>query len=113
MSAVITDALGRGEVLHSTLTSKKVMIRFVGSELHPSDFKRVDLWVKKIGTWIEAGIQEIYFYPHLHDYNLVPELTSTIITKLNQTYSLHIADWKQGSRVARDPESEHSQLPLF
>jgi uncharacterized protein YecE (DUF72 family) len=113
MSTVITDALGRGDVLHSTLTSKKVMVRFLANEMHPSDFRRIDLWVKKIGTWIEAGVQEIYFYPHLHGYDRVPELSSDLITKLNQAYSLGIADWKQGSPAFQDPESEQSQLPLF
>jgi uncharacterized protein YecE (DUF72 family) len=113
ISTVITDALGRGDVLHSTITSKKVMVRFLANEMHPSDFKRIDLWVKKIGTWMEAGIQEIYFYPHLSGYDRVPELSSDLITKLNQTYSLQIADWKQAAPSVRDPESEHSQLPLF
>jgi uncharacterized protein YecE (DUF72 family) len=111
MAAVITDALGRGDVLHSTLTAKKVMVRFLANEMHASDFKRVDLWVKKIGTWMEAGIEEIYFYPHLHGYDRVPELSSDLITKLNRTYSLHIADWKQAS--PQNPESGPSQLALF
>jgi hypothetical protein len=61
--------------------------------MHPSDYKRLDGWVKKIGTWIELGAQEIYFYPHLHGYDRVPELSSYLIQKLNQAYELDIKDW--------------------
>jgi uncharacterized protein YecE (DUF72 family) len=93
LSTVITDTLGRRDVLHSTLTSSRVMVRFLANEMHPSDYKRLDGWVKKIGTWIELGAQEIYFYPHLHGYDRVPELSSYLIQKLNQAYELDIKDW--------------------
>jgi uncharacterized protein YecE (DUF72 family) len=93
ISTVITDALGRPDVLHSSITTSRVMVRFLASEMHPSDFKRTDLWVKKIGTWIDLGVQEIYFFPHLHGYDRVPELSSDLITKLNKAYSLDLKDW--------------------
>jgi uncharacterized protein YecE (DUF72 family) len=92
-STVITDTLGRRDVLHSTITSSRVMVRFLANEMHPSDFKRLDHWTKKIGTWMELGVQEIYFYPHLLGYDRVPELSSALIERLNRAYDLDIKDW--------------------
>jgi uncharacterized protein YecE (DUF72 family) len=106
MSTVITDALGRADVLHSTLTSRSVMVRFLANEMHESDFGRIDLWVKKIGTWIEAGVEEIYFYPHLHGYDRLPELTSDLISKLNDCYDLGLNDWKKNFQASDRPDEQ-------
>ena len=98
LSTVITDTLGRRDVLHSTITSSRVMVRFLANEMHPSDFKRLDHWVKKIGTWMELGVQEIYFYPHLHGYDRVPELSSALIQRLNRAFDLELKDWTPANK---------------
>jgi len=40
---VITDVAGRRDVLHQRLTNEIAVIRFVGNDLHPSDYSRIDL----------------------------------------------------------------------
>ena len=64
ISMCITDVPGRRDVLHQTLTTDSVMVRFGGANLHPSDYARIDDWVYKIERWVEQGIKNVYFYIH-------------------------------------------------
>ncbi|MEN0060425.1 MAG: DUF72 domain-containing protein, partial [Bdellovibrio sp.] len=41
---VITDVAGRRDVLHTSVTSSFAMLRFIGNDLHPSDFTRASDW---------------------------------------------------------------------
>ena len=61
---LITDVAGRRDILHSSLAVDQAMIRWVGNDLHASDYSRLNSWVKRIETWKEKGINEIYFFPH-------------------------------------------------
>jgi uncharacterized protein YecE (DUF72 family) len=83
LSTVITDTTSRRDVLHCSLTSNKVMIRFLGNELHPSDFARMDQWTQRIADWIQNGADEIYFFAHQAGYDPVPEMTRYLIKNLN------------------------------
>ncbi len=83
VSTVITDVAGRRDVLHSSLTTPQAMVRFVGNELHPSDFTRTTDWVNRIKEWIHQGLNEIYFFIHHPTYINVPELANDFINKLN------------------------------
>ncbi len=74
ISLVITDVAGRRDVLHMGITAPKVMVRFVGNELHETDYHRIDDWVQRLRKWIAQGIKEIYFFPHEPDNLLAPEL---------------------------------------
>jgi uncharacterized protein YecE (DUF72 family) len=56
ISPVITDVAGRRDVLHQRLTTDKVLIRFVGNNLHSSDYERIDQWVEQIENWLEDGL---------------------------------------------------------
>lgn len=62
--AVITDVAGRRDCAHMRLTTDEAFIRFVGNDLHESDYRRVDDWVKRIGQWYETGIKRVYFFLH-------------------------------------------------
>ncbi|MBL4653955.1 MAG: DUF72 domain-containing protein [Flavobacteriales bacterium] len=64
ISLCITDVPGRRDVLHQTLVTDTVFIRFGGANLHHSDYVRIDAWVEKIVFWISKGIKNIYFYIH-------------------------------------------------
>lgn len=92
--AVITDAAGRRDCVHMALTTPKAFIRFVGNSLHPSDYARVDDWVKRIKKWIDAGIHEVYFFMHQHDEKYSPELAAYTIKKLNKVCGLEIPEPK-------------------
>ena len=81
---VITDTAGRRDVMHLDLTIPKAFIRFVGNSLHPTDYPRMDNWVIKIKEWVDKGIDEIYFFMHMHDEGTTPILTKYFIDELNQ-----------------------------
>jgi len=88
--AVITDTSGRRDVAHMYLSVPKTFVRFVGNSLHPTDYKRIDDWVKRIGKWLDNGLQELYFFMHMHNEAFSPELTVYLVDKLNTAYGLHL-----------------------
>ena len=90
IGAVITDTAGRADVLHMRLTIPKAFIRFVGNSLHPSDYTRIDNWVNRLKQWIDEGIEEIYFFMHMHDEGKSPELSQYLIEQLNRKCNLQL-----------------------
>ena len=109
ISPVITDALGRPDVLHSSLSTQKVMIRFLGNSLHSSDYARLDQWVSRIGEWAELGIRDVYFFIHQHEEEGVIELVQYLVEQLNETYEI-----KRGIRLKGiDLNRAMPQIELF
>ena len=72
------------------LTVPKAFIRYVGNSLHPTDYTRIDEWVARIGTWLNNGIKEVYFFMHMHDEALSPELSLYLVDKLNKECGLKL-----------------------
>lgn len=87
---VITDTSGRRACAHMYLTVPKTFIRFVGNSLHPTDFSRIDDWVKRMKYWIGKGISEIYFFMHMHDEAKSPELTVYLVEAMNKACKLDL-----------------------
>jgi uncharacterized protein YecE (DUF72 family) len=87
---VITDTAGRRDCAHMYLTIPQCFIRFVGNSLHPTDYTRIDDWVNRLQHWIEKGVQEIYFFMHMHNEAYSPELTVYTADKLNEACGLHL-----------------------
>ena len=87
---VITDTAGRRDCAHMYVTVPKVFIRYVGNSLHKTDYTRTDAWVKRIKYWLENGVQELYFFMHMHDEATSPELTVYMIDKLNKACKLNL-----------------------
>lgn len=102
VSSVITDTAGRRDVMHMKLTTPKAFVRFVGNSLHQSDYQRIDDWINRIDTWLDSGLQTLYFFIHQHDELYSPELSSYMIEKLNKQCGLKvkppklISDGQQG-----------------
>ena len=90
MGAVITDTAGRRDCAHMHLTLPKTFIRYVGNSLHPSDFTRIDAWVNRMKYWLDKGMEELYFFMHMHDEATSPELTIYLIDKLNAECGLNL-----------------------
>lgn len=90
--SVITDSSGRRDCVHMRLTKPEVFIRFVGNGLHPTDYSRIDEWVERIRTWIEKGIEKVYFFMHQHDELHSPELSLYLIQQLNKKCNLNIPE---------------------
>ncbi|MFN8250416.1 MAG: DUF72 domain-containing protein [Ferruginibacter sp.] len=90
MGAVITDTAGRRDCAHMHLTIPKAFIRYVGNSLHPSDYTRCDAWVQRMKTWLDQGLEELYFFMHMHDEATSPELTVYLVDKMNQELGLSL-----------------------
>jgi uncharacterized protein YecE (DUF72 family) len=67
VSTVITDTAGKREVLHSSLTTRSAVIRFVGNELHPSDFSRMEAWAQRLSEWSDLHLGPFFFMIHQPD----------------------------------------------
>lgn len=90
MGYVITDTAGRRDCAHMYLTVPKVFIRYVGNSLHPTDNTRIDAWVDRMKYWLDKGMEELYFFMHMHDEATSPELTVYLIDKMNKECGLKL-----------------------
>jgi uncharacterized protein YecE (DUF72 family) len=90
MGIVITDTAGRRDCAHMYLTVPKVFIRYVGNSLHPSDYTRTDVWVQRMKYWLDKGVEELYFFMHMHDEATSPELTVYLVDKMNKECGLNL-----------------------
>ena len=90
IGAVITDTSGRRDCAHMHLTLLKTFIRYVGNSLHATDYRGIDEWVERIKYWLENGMEEIYFFMHMHEEAFSPELTVYLVDKLNKACGLNL-----------------------
>jgi len=81
---VITDAAGRRDCVHMHLSKPECFIRFVGNGLHPTDYTRIDEWVKRIKKWMGEGLDTCYFFMHQHEELHSPELIKYFIEQMNK-----------------------------
>jgi uncharacterized protein YecE (DUF72 family) len=86
ISTVITDVAGRRDVVHQRLTTGVAVIRFVGNDLHPTDYSRIDEWVTRLKKWSEAGLHEVYFFTHEPDNLKAPELALYLFEKIQERF---------------------------
>lgn len=92
-ATVITDVAGRRDVVHQSLSVPKAVIRWVGNE-HPSDYQRIDEWVQRIKTWLEAGLEELWLFVHICENTIAPEMATYWIQQLNKHCNLGIEEPK-------------------
>ena len=88
MGIVITDTSGRRDCAHMHLTIPKAFIRYVGNSLHKTDYTRVDEWIERMQFWLDNGLEELYFFMHMHDEAFSPELTVYMVDKMNAACQL-------------------------
>jgi uncharacterized protein YecE (DUF72 family) len=88
MGIVITDTAGRRDCAHMALTIPKTFIRYVGNSLHGTDYTRIDEWVERTKKWLDKGMEELYFFMHMHDEATSPELTVYLVDALNKRCGL-------------------------
>lgn len=108
ISTVITDVAGRRDVLHMRLTTKTAMVRFVGNNLHPTDYQRADAWVERLAQWFSQGLEEVYFFTHEPDNLLAPELAYYIFEQAKQISNVQT----RGPKLAGN-EPPQGQMSLF
>lgn len=90
MGAVITDTAGRRDCAHMHLTIPKAFIRYVGNSLHPSDYTRCSAWIERIKFWLDKGLEELFFFMHMHDEATSPELTVYLVDKMNAALGINL-----------------------
>ena len=90
VSSVISDVAGRRDVLHSTLRTHQVLIRFNGHGLHPTDYLRIEDWADRIVGWVKAGVHTVYFFIHQVDPLTMPDLAIDLIGRINRGLDLHV-----------------------
>ena len=86
---VITDVAGRRDVLHTSLSTDFSMLRFIGNELHPSDFTRATAWTERFKIWEERGLKKLFLFIHEPDDVSAPEMTNYFLKELDR-----IGNWK-------------------
>ena len=87
---VITDTPGRRDGVHMCLTVPKLMLRFVSNRDHASTFPRIAEWAKRIGEWVDNGLEEAYIFLHPGDESVIPELTIAWIEALNKSCKVNL-----------------------
>ncbi len=79
---VITDVAGRRDCVHMQLSKKETFVRFVGNDLHPTDYSRIQNWASRFTQWMNQGIDDIYFFTHQqHELN-APVLNKYLLEQL-------------------------------
>lgn len=111
MGAVITDTAGRRDCAHMHLTIPKAFIRYVGNSLHPTDYTRTDVWINRMKYWLDKGLEELYFFMHMHDEATSPELTVYLVDKMNAVCGLNLI--KPTFVKAQQPAPVKKQKGLF
>ncbi len=87
---IITDTAGHRDLVHMRLSSKNAMIRFVGNQLHSSDYTRIDQWVDRIGKWSQNGLESCWFFMHQHEELHSPMLIRFMSQKLLEKFDVNV-----------------------
>lgn len=107
---VITDTAGRRDCVHMYLTIPKAFIRFVGNSLDSTDYTRIDAWIDRIKIWLDHGLEELYFFMHMHDETFSPELSSYLVDKLNTECKLSLKEPLFISDVKKESKKKPPKL---
>jgi len=91
IGTVISDTAGRRDCVHMELTTNEAMIRFVGNNLDPSDYTRMDEWIERLKVWKGLGLKTIWFFMHQNNERHVPEACDYFIKKLNEQLGTSLA----------------------
>lgn len=86
---VLVDTAGRRDLMHMRLTNNEAFIRYVGAN-HPTDYPRLDDWVKKLRSWADAGLRNIHFFVHQNLELESPLLSAYLIDNLNQKLGINL-----------------------
>jgi uncharacterized protein YecE (DUF72 family) len=82
---VITDTPGIRYTGHMLLTTPKVFVRFVGIGNTDLDKQRLANWQSTLTEWYRQGLQEAYFFLHLHNEAEAIEVVKQVQESFNKT----------------------------
>jgi len=103
---LLTDVSGRRDLMHMRVSGDYLMVRWVGNELHPTDYARIDEWAERIIYYGIQGVKKIYFFTHEPDNILAPDIAAYLCSKVKAI---------NAEVITRGPSllSPASQLKLF
>ncbi|MFT4539993.1 MAG: hypothetical protein ACI841_000036 [Planctomycetota bacterium] len=110
VAAILTDVAGRRDVLHMRLTSQDMMLRFVGNSLHPTDLTRLDAWVERIVSWLDAGLRTAYVFFHQKQGPQAVELARHFAMQFEKRTGIELLPELAGGA---SPGASANQLELF
>lgn len=103
-SLLMTDVAGFREGVHQIISQDYIVIRWVGNNLHTTDYTRIINWLEILDKYHEKGIKNTYFLIHEPDNVLAPKISSYISEMChNKDHVKHIKPTQQ----------EPDQLTLF
>lgn len=79
---VITDTPNRRDVVHMRLTIPKAFIRFGCFGDQELDLYRIEQWKFKLNEWFENGLEECYFFLHVHYSKTTPDFAKYVKSQL-------------------------------
>ncbi|MCB0733587.1 MAG: DUF72 domain-containing protein [Bacteroidetes bacterium] len=62
---IITDTVGRRDMIHMRLTTPRLFVRFTAANNDAVDIPRIHEWVTRIKKWQDQGLQEVAFFGHI------------------------------------------------
>lgn len=83
LGTVSVDTPLERDVAHTSLSSTRVLVRFLGANLHASNEIRFRQWAERIALWAKHGIREVYFMIHEPDNTYAPLAVKAFIETLN------------------------------
>ncbi len=103
---VITDVAGRRDVLHTSLTSSRVMIRFIGNAHDQIDDARLISWIKRLDTWLKMGLEQVEFFIHEPEDRTAPEVIGRFIDRMNVECGLSLGRWREDCDFGHPTKAE-------
>lgn len=91
---VMTDVAGRRDILTGSITSPFVLLRFIGNNLDPSDFRRSKVWAQRFADFQGKSLPQVYYFVHEPDDIKAPDMADQVIQDLNEACSLDIPQLK-------------------
>jgi len=83
---IITDTVGRRDLIHMQLTNGSAFVRFTAAN-NAMDQHRIEAWVERLKLWHENGLQEIMFFAHIHAEKESPFIPANFVKKMNSVFN--------------------------
>ena len=100
-ATVITDTPGRRDALHTSLTQPRVIVRCLGSLNESSDRVRFGAWAERFLSWAEKGLEDLYFFGHQPEDDLIPEAVNYFLYALQMRGLVTPAPWRKAVQAAK------------
>jgi uncharacterized protein YecE (DUF72 family) len=90
--SVITDTPGRRDVIHQRLASPSVFIRLNGHSGTAEDIRRIEAWAERVRRWLDLGLRDVYFFPHIDPVDRTVEMAAHFIKSLKARTGLDLRE---------------------